>query len=155
MPGILLFIVIYVNDLVAFIFPIFEKNFRIRKRERFEIYLFWHKIIVSTRFLSRRFQDVCDFVCSSKTNHIYTRLFTFEPEKQRILQFIEQCHSFEQKELFRNPPYESSCWKSNIGCSCTDSTLRKSCAAHQYWLRVEKSADRSSYIAFSFFRPPI
>ena len=30
-PGILLFIVIYVNDLVAFIFPIFAINFLIRK----------------------------------------------------------------------------------------------------------------------------
>ena len=63
-PGILLFIVIYVNDLVAFIFSIIEKNFRIRKRERFEKSLVQRKSTVKAQFSWCDLCGVCDFVCS-------------------------------------------------------------------------------------------
>ena len=66
-PGILLFIVIYVNDLVAFIFPIFEKNFRIWKRERFESSPARFKSIVKAYLFMVPFCGVCDFVCNEKS----------------------------------------------------------------------------------------
>ena len=72
-----LFIAISMQYLLCFYFSIFEMNFRIRKRERFESSLVRCKSVVKALFSSRRFCSVCDFVCSKISLYLITQISSF------------------------------------------------------------------------------